>query len=191
MSTRASKRVKREPKPPPETYSFRKFILKDMKAREEELVVGGRPSMDRPLVTLGNLREHIKFTRHIPFEKQRFVCQGRSYSTPHEGWHTATDDVPLDKVLGDEKDDDPDYPTYIWLIWLSEDDFMGFVDEKDTIGFVYENEVETKRQKYEKKGKKFSVVPLRTYQVITTLAINSYEHYHNLNVDPDTLVRDC
>ena len=73
--------------------------------------------------------------------------------------------LPLVKVLGDEKDDDPDYPTYIWLIWLSEDDFMGFVDEKDMIGLVYENEVETKRQ--------------------------SYEHYHNLNVDPDTLVRDC
>ena len=82
MLTRASKRVKREPKPPPETYSFREFILKDMKAREEEMVVGGRPSMDRPLVTLENLREHIKFTRHIPFEKQRFVCQCWSSSRP-------------------------------------------------------------------------------------------------------------
>jgi len=74
MSTRAGKRTKRDPKSPTETYSFRRFILKDMKAREEELVVGGRPSLDRPLATLGDLRQHILFTREVPIVEQTFAC---------------------------------------------------------------------------------------------------------------------
>ena len=75
--------------------------------------------MDRPLVTLGNLREHIKFTRHIPVEKQRFVCQGRSYNLPHGGWHTATDDVPLDTVLGEEPEDHITQMKKSQLVWFT------------------------------------------------------------------------
>ena len=60
--------------------SNNRFILKDCKAREEVLHIGSMPGMLRTLVTLGDLREYVQFSRRIPVEMQRYLYQGRTFA---------------------------------------------------------------------------------------------------------------
>jgi len=71
-----------------------RFILKDCKAREEIMHIGSMPGMLRTLVTLGNLREYIKFSRRIPVKMQRYLYQGRTFANVVD----APDDILLKYV---------------------------------------------------------------------------------------------
>ena len=74
-------------------------------------------------------------------------------------------DILLENMLRDNDissnniDRNNTYDPIILLIWLSDEDFLGF-DGNHPIGLIYENEVDLKRKKFEKKGKRLELIPL-------------------------------
>ena len=158
-----------------------RFILKDCKAREEVLHIRGMPGMLRTLVTLGDLREYVQFSRRIPVEMQRYCYQGRTFTNVVD----APNDILLENMLRDtdissRNNDRKDmYDPIIWLIWLSDEDFLGF-DGNHPIGLIYENEVDLMHKKFEKNGKRLEMIPLRVYQSITC---HNFRQYQKRNED--------
>ena len=160
------------------------FILKDCKACEEILHIGSMPGTLRTLMTLGDLREYIQFSRRIPIEMQRYLSQGRTFANIVD----APNDIRLASMLRDNDIDsvnidwsDTNDPI-IWLIWLSDEDFLGFNGDHP-IGLIYENEVDIKRKKFEKKGKRLELIPLRIYQSIASHNFCQYQEFHGLLED--------
>jgi len=102
----------------------------------------------------------------------------------------APNDIRLESMLRDNDIDpvntdrnDTNDPI-IWLIWLSDEDFLGF-DGNHPIGLIYENEVDIKRKKFEKKGKRLELVPLRIYQLIANHNFRQYQTFHGLLEDEE------
>ena len=65
-----------------------------------------------------------------------------------------------------------------------DEDFLGF-DGNHPIGLIYENEVDIKRKKFEKKGKRLELVPLRIYQSIANHNFRQYQTFHGLLEDEE------
>jgi len=166
--------------------SNERFILKDCKARQEVLHIGGMPGMLRTLVTLGDLREYVQFSRRIPVKMQRYLYQGRMFANVID----APDDILLENMLRDTNtssgniDRNDRYDPIIWLVWLSDEDFLGF-DGNHPIGLIYENEVDLKRKKFEKEGKRLELIPLRVYQSIACHNFHQYQTFHGLLEDKE------
>jgi len=166
--------------------SNNRFILKDCKAREEILHIGSMPGTLRTLMTLGDLREYVQFSRRIPIEMQRYLFQGRTFANIVD----APNDIRLENILRDNDinsmniDRNETNDPIIWLIWLSDEDFLGF-DGNHPIGLIYENEVDIKRKKFEKKGKRLELVPLRIYQSIASHNFHQYQTFHGLLDDEE------
>ena len=162
------------------------FILKDCKAREEILHIGSMPGMLRTLMTLGDLREYVQFSRRIPVKMQRYLSQGRTFANVVD----APNDILLESMLRDNNispvniDRNDTNDPIIWLIWLSDEDFLGF-DRNHPIGLIYENEVDLKRKKFEKKGKRLELIPLRVYQSIACHNFRQYQTFHGLLEDEE------
>ena len=71
------------------------------------------------------------------------------------------------------------YDPIIWLVWFSDDDFLGF-DSKHSIGLICENKINFIHRKVEEKGKELELIPLRIYQLIACHNFRQYQTFHGL-----------
>jgi len=70
------------------------------------------------------------------------------------------------------------YDPIIWLVWLSENNFLGLDGGDHPIGLIHENKVDLKRRKVEGKVKKLELIPLQIYQSIACHNFQQYQMFH-------------
>ena len=138
------------------------FVLKNLRADEHRLVIGD------DMATLGDLRKFVGRTFLLPPHIQKFICDGRGYD------EQDNDSLSLEEIL-DGTEEGPDQDRYIWLLWMSDDDYAVVVGRG---GMFLESELDDKRRAADLRNERhWEYVRLRSHRTLAQTTAGEHSRY--------------